>query len=75
MGELRTQSDREAGCAHVHMRTIGPYIKCTGCGIVIVAATKYDPNCPDCEWELHRCGHCGQTLNHTMTHNCPKAYG
>jgi DNA-directed RNA polymerase subunit RPC12/RpoP len=76
MAERTPQPRRQdEGCAHVYLRAIGPYLKCTGCGTVITAATGYDANCPDCEFELHRCGHCGQQLDHTMTHNCPKAYG
>lgn len=76
MANTRTRPvSSEDGCAHAYMRAIGPYLKCTACGEVTAAAEGYDPNCPNCEWELHRCGHCGSPLDHSETHDCPKAYG
>lgn len=74
MNVTRTLHNRGEGCAHVRTHRIGPYLKCVACGSVTTTPT-YLPECPDCEFELHRCGHCGQQLDHTMNHTCPKAYG
>lgn len=61
-------------CAHTSTMKILGYVKCSGCGEVW-ALNTYNPDCPDCEFETHRCGHCGETLDHTEYHKCPRAYG
>lgn len=76
MDDTRTQTGRKSECGHHYRIAVGPLSKCTYCGDVAEQPiTRYDPNCPDCEFDTHRCGHCGQTLDHTEAHRCPKVYG
>lgn len=58
-------------CAHTNTIRVLAYVKCTRCGEVWAQPGHgYDPNCPDCEFETHRCGRCGEQLDHTERHRC-----